>query len=212
MASTGLLPDQVRRSISWLSFKGLLDRQETSTFLLTAAGTPPPELLLLSTLEEGKGQLPLAELKKRFDSNQEFSAALGRASSAGWISIAQQKDGPIVALKDPSSASVLRRLLSVLQGGLEESKVGPEFRELSTDLLRRGLLVRKESRRMTMTITKEGEAALSSAGTERFEEKLTPELLASIRSSGATVRLRPIDVSAPRPASFLGGGTRSGTS
>ncbi len=31
--STGLLPDQIRRSLSWLSSKALLMVQETSTFV-----------------------------------------------------------------------------------------------------------------------------------------------------------------------------------
>ena len=206
VASTGLLPDQVRRSISWLSSKGLVDVQEASTFTLTASDAPPPELLLVSELEQGGGSLPMAELKARFSSNQEFSAALGRASSAGWISIVpQQKSGPVIELKDPKGAKELRRVLSVLaSGGLDESKAGPELRELSADLLKRGLLTRRVSRVTTMTITDEGLAALASAETESYAEKLTPDLLASVRSSGAEVRLRPIDVKAPAASFFPG--------
>jgi phenylalanyl-tRNA synthetase alpha chain len=204
VASTGLLPDQVRRSISWLDSKRLVSVHEASTFVLIATEVAPPELLLVSKLEESGGSLPMAEIKSHFKSNQEFSAALGRASSAGWISIVPQQGSPAIAIKDSSSAKKLRSLLSKLAGGLDESKVGPESGELSADLLKRGLLVRKESKVMTVTITEAGLEALASSETERYAEKLTPELLASVRSSGATVRLRPIDVKAPAASFFPG--------
>jgi phenylalanyl-tRNA synthetase alpha chain len=204
VASAGLLPDQVRRSISWLSSKGLVDVQEASTFTLKASDVPPPEILLVSKLEESKGSLPMAEMKALFKSNQEFSAALGRASSAGWISIIPQQSGPVITLKDSEGAKKLRAVLSELAGGLDESKAGPELRELSADLLKRGLLTRRVSRVTTMTITEEGLGALASAGTDSYAEKLTPELLASVRSSGAAVKLRPIDVQAPAASFFPG--------
>ncbi len=158
----------------------------------------------MGKLEEAKGSLPMSELKAQFKSNQEFSAALGRASSMGWVSIVQQPGGPIVVIKDPAGAKKLRGLLSKLAGGVEESKVGPEFRMLIVDLLKRGLVVRKDSRVTTVTITKAGLEALSSAETEPYVEKLTPDLLASIRSSGAAVKLRPIDVRAPSASFFPG--------
>jgi phenylalanyl-tRNA synthetase alpha chain len=206
VASTGLLPDQVRRSISWLSSKGLVDVQEASTFTLNASEAPPPELLLVSKLEENKGSLPMAEMKAHFKSNQEFSAALGRASSAGWISmVPQQQSGPVITLKDAEGAKKLRGLLSELAGGgLDESKAGPELRALSADLLKRGLLTRRVARVTSMTITQQGLDALASAETGSYVEKLTPELLASVRSSGAIVRLRPIDVKAPAASFFPG--------
>ena len=202
--SADLLPDQVRRSLSWLSSKGLVTVQETSTFLLVAASAEPPELLIVSKLEASKGSLPMSELKAQFKSNQEFSAALGRASSMGWISIAPQQGGPVVVLKDQAGARKLQSLLSMLTGGLEESKVGPEFRMLIVDLLKRGLVVRKESRVMRIAITKAGAEALGGTENESYAEKLTPELLSSIRSSGAAVKLRPIDVRAPSASFFPG--------
>jgi len=204
VASAGLVPDQVRRSISWLSSKGLVDVQEASTFVLIASDVPPPELLLVSKLEESRGSLPMAEMKAHFKSNQEFSAALGRASSAGWISIVPQQSGPVITLKDPEGAKKLRGVLSKLAGGLNESEAGPEFRDLSADLLKRGLLTRRVSRITTMTITQQGLDALASAETESYAEKLTPELLASVRSSGVAVKLRPIDVRAPAASFFPG--------
>ena len=57
VASTGLLPDQVRRSISWLGSKRLVSVHEASTFVLIATEVAPPELLLVSRLEESGGSL-----------------------------------------------------------------------------------------------------------------------------------------------------------
>ena len=202
--SAGLLPDQVRRSLSWLSSKALVTVQETSTFMLAATSAEPPELLIVSKLEASKGSLPMAEMKAQFKSNQEFSAALGRASSMGWISIVPQQGGPVIVLKDQAGARKLQSLLSMLAGGLEESKVGPEFRMLIVDLLKRSVLVRKESRVMRIAITKAGAEALGGTENESYAEKLTPELLSSIRSSGTAVKLRPIDVRAPAASFFPG--------
>jgi hypothetical protein len=60
--SAGLLPDQVRRSLSWLSSKALVTVQETSTFMLVATSAEPPELLIVSKLEASNGSLPMSEL------------------------------------------------------------------------------------------------------------------------------------------------------
>jgi phenylalanyl-tRNA synthetase alpha chain len=107
-------------------------------------------------------------------------------------------------LKDQAGARKLQSLLSMLAGGLEESKVGPEFRMLIVDLLKRSVLVRKESRVMRIAITKAGAEALGGTENESYAEKLTPELLSSIRSSGTAVKLRPIDVRAPAASFFPG--------
>ena len=109
--SAGLLPDQVRRSLSWLSSKALVTVQETSTFMLVAASAEPPELIIVSKLEASRGSLPMAEMKAQFKTNQEFSAALGRASSMGWISIVPQESGPTLVLKDQAGAKKLQSLL-----------------------------------------------------------------------------------------------------
>src|ERR1035441_510344 len=183
--------------------QSLIDRAD-SEGMLAATSAEPPGLLIVSKLEASKGSLPMAEMKAQFKSNQEFSAALGRASSMGWISIVPQQGGPVIVLKDQAGARKLQSLLSMLAGGLEESKVGPEFRMLIVDLLKRSVLVRKESRVMRIAITKAGAEALGGTENESYAEKLTPELLSSIRSSGTAVKLRPIDVRAPAASFFPG--------
>ena len=98
----------------------------------------------------------MAEMKARFKSTQEFSAALGRASSAGWISIVpQQQSGPVLtpSRTSPRARERLARALALSKlraGGLNESEVGPEFRELSADLVKRGLVERRESKTVSV--------------------------------------------------------------
>jgi phenylalanyl-tRNA synthetase alpha chain len=196
VSKTGLLPDQVRRAISWLTSKGLVVAEEKSSVSLVPIGASPPELALLDKLEAHDGPYPVAELKKSFQSNQEFSAAIGRASSAGWVSIGSSASGPAASIKDKDGAADLRQLLKTIAEGKQESAIPQNLRPLSDDLLKRGLIRREESRQVSITISKEGAQALSSAETQTFLEKLTPEVIATIRSGGEPVRLRPIDVSA----------------
>ena len=102
--------------------------------------------------EQARGEpgLPPNGLVERgsFGSNQEFSAAVGRASSAGWVAIGRGPTGPVVVLKTPDGARALRESLRwSRRPGTEASKEGrvPEgSKQLAADLLRRGLLQRKE--------------------------------------------------------------------
>jgi phenylalanyl-tRNA synthetase alpha chain len=203
VASSGLVPDQVRRSISWLTSKGMVTAEESSSAILDLSGENPPELLLIDKLEESGGPLPMDTLKKAFKSNTEFSAAIGRASSSGWVSITSDKSVPTVGLKSPEDAKKLRAFLVEAARGLEERKLPQGSDKLVADLLKRGLLTRRESKAVMLTITDVGRAALSSTG-EGYVERLTPELMASIRSTGREVKLRPIDVEAPATGFYPG--------
>ncbi len=204
VASTGLIPDRVRRSLSWLGSKGLVSVSEASTSLLVSTQDTPPELALLDRLDEKKGRLPMSVAKTLFKTNQEFSAALGRASAAGWVAVVPQDGGAVLTLKNAAGAKDLREVLSKLASGVEESRVDPGSRAAVEDLLKRGLAARKLTKVVTVTVTKAGLRALASSETRGYAEKLTPELLASLRSSKADLRLRPIDVSAPAAPFFPG--------
>jgi phenylalanyl-tRNA synthetase alpha chain len=204
VSSTGLLPDQVRRSLSWLASKKLATVREESSFMLAPSAARPPELALLDKVEEKGGSVPIEELRRSFKSNQEFSAAIGRASSSGWISIVSEPAGPIAKTKNAEGTEELRALLSILSKGADESTVPQKLRPLSADLLKRGILVRNETKTVTVAITREGLSAVSSSEREAYVERLTPEIIASIRSSGGTVKLRPIDVSAPASGFYPG--------
>lgn len=201
--TSGLVPDQVRRSMSWLTSKGMVTAEESSSATLTLSGENPPELLLLDELEKAGCSLPMGALKKAFKSDTEFSAAIGRASSSGWISISSKESVPTVMLKSPGDAQKLRVLLVEAAGGLDERNLPQGSQKLVTDLLKRGLLARREKKTSRLTITESGRAALSSSG-EGYVEKLTPELMASIRSTGREVKLRPIDIEAPAMGFYPG--------
>ncbi len=197
VASSGLGPDQVRRSLSWLASKGLVTIEESSSFSLSASKEEPAELLLMERLEKGGGSVPMQDLKKAFKSDQQFSAAVGRASSSGWISISSGPSGPTVKLTNAQGAQKLSSILLEARRGLDEERLAPESRELAADLLKRGLLIRKESKSVRVKITNSGAASLSVAARQEYVERLTPEMIASVRSSGMEVKLRPIDVEAP---------------
>lgn len=202
VSSTGLLPDQVRRALSWLSSKGLVSVEERSKSSLRISAQPP-ELLLLEKLGGSAGSLPMEELKRSFSSGQEFTAAVGRASSSGWIAITSGPSGPVVRIKSPEGASELRELLAVLTKG-DEARLNEKQRDLASELLRRKILERTETTTVTIGITQAGRTSLTSSAKESYVERLTPEVIASIRSSGKTVKLRPIDVAAPASGFFPG--------
>ncbi len=65
-------------------------------------------------------------------------------------------------------------------------------------MVKRGLVTRKESKVVNIAITPDGQEALKSTEDQGFD-KLTPEILSSIRAMGLDVKLRPIDVSASAP-------------
>ena len=120
VASSGLGPDQVRRSLSWLASKGLVTIEESSSFSLSASKEEPAELLLMERLEKGGGSVPMQDLKKAFKSDQQFSAAVGRASSSGWISISSGPSGPTVKLTNAQGAQRLSSILLEARRGLDE--------------------------------------------------------------------------------------------
>ena len=99
VSDSGLGPDQVRRSLSWLSSKGLVDVIEAGSAKLVRTDEEIPELALVEQLRQRGGSLSLKELKQAFGSDQQFSAAIGRANSSGWVSIASGKDGQMVVLR-----------------------------------------------------------------------------------------------------------------
>src|SRR5512146_2001036 len=86
VASSGLLPDQVRRSISWLSSKGLVTTTAVTSVELTL-NSVPPELVFLESLREGGGEASVARLRNTLTDDRGFSAAMGRCVSAGWVEV-----------------------------------------------------------------------------------------------------------------------------
>lgn len=197
VSSSGLLADQVRRSISWLTSKGLVTTDEVSTTRLTATGQPP-ELVFLERLQDMNGEASVSYLRGALGDDRSFSAAMGRAISAGWAEVKEGMMGQVVVLKDREAGKPLQDVVSRVKKGVDEAEVAPAQKDLVADLVRRGLVERKESKSVSVTITADGSEALKSADDQGFE-KLTPELLSSVRATGTSVKLRPIDVTASAP-------------
>ncbi|HEV2389132.1 MAG TPA: phenylalanine--tRNA ligase subunit alpha [Nitrososphaerales archaeon] len=197
VSSSGLLPDQVRRSISWLSSKALVTTSEVTDVELKLV-TQPPELVFLESLREGGGESSVARLRSAIGEDRSFSAAMGRAVSARWVEMREGMMGQIVLLKDKEAGKELEGLVALLKKGAGEASVPEAQRGTLADLVKRGLVERKENKTVSIKITPEGAEALKSAADQGFE-KLTPEILSSLRATGLEVRLRPIDVSASAP-------------
>ncbi|MDG7022215.1 MAG: phenylalanine--tRNA ligase subunit alpha [Nitrososphaerota archaeon] len=198
VASTGLLPDQVRRSISWLSSKGLVAATEASSTELKATGRPA-ELTLVEKVKDMGGEASVAYLRNAVGEDKGFSAAMGRAISAGWVEVKEGMMGQIVLLKDKEAGRSLEALVDLLKGGVSEASVAPEQRSTVADLVKRGLVERNESKTVSLAITQDGTEAVNSVEDQGFD-RLTSEILSAVRATGVEVKLRPIDVAASAPA------------
>ena len=196
---TSLQGDQVRRALQWLSTKGLISLAESKQTRLEVARRPP-ELTLFDMVSRSSAPPRLDALKARFESKEEFSAALGRARGSGWISIAGAP--PIVTVRDSNGPSALDQLLASVSAGADEPKLPPDQAALVPDLLKRGVLRRAESRSTSIAITQAGRDSASSTSGPDLIDRLTPEVLASRSWRGKS--LRPIDVEAKAPRFYPG--------
>jgi phenylalanyl-tRNA synthetase alpha chain len=197
VSSSGLLADQVRRSISWLSSKALVTTTEVTSAELKLNNLPP-ELIFLESLREGGGEASVARLRNALGEDRGFSAAMGRAVSAGWVVVKEGMMGQIVVLKDKDAGRELEGLASLLKKGASEASIPEAQKGTVADLVKRDLVERKETKTVSVTITPDGVEALKSADDQGFE-KLTPEIISSIRATGLDVKLRPLDVTASAP-------------
>jgi phenylalanyl-tRNA synthetase alpha chain len=197
-----LLPDQVRRSLEWLSSKKLAEVRETVSRRLLVGSTSPPELSLVRRISESPAPPTLAELKRSFSSDEEFSAALGRARAAGWVAVDSSTSPPVVKVIDSEGPKMLVQLLESVLAGAEEESLSPRQKELASDLVKRGILSRKEEKSLSVSITRLGREALSRSAAAYQIDRLTPEMIATGGWKGKT--LRPIDVEAKAPVFYPG--------
>jgi len=167
---------------------------------ISVAIKTPPELVLVTRAEAKR--LTLEELKSAFASSEEFSASLGRARAAGWVTIDQTISPPVVKVVDSEGPRRLIELLKMVSGGADEGSLGGEDKKMVADLLKRGILKRNEERAVTIAITQTGRDAASLTAGGNLVERLTPELLASGEWRGKS--LRPIDVEAKAPRFYPG--------
>ena len=202
VSATNLSPDQLRRTLEWLLSKSYVEQDQTVESETVSTSVDVPELRLLRLLRQTDGKSDLQTLKKTFGSSQEFSAAFGRARSSRWIEIASEEKSTLVRLTNSDSPAKLEEFLTRLSAGLSEESIPPEFRELISDLVKRGLAKRVERRSTLIRATAEGLRDAGSGQAVEYLEKLTPQLLAS--GDWKTKPLRPINVDASAPRFFPG--------
>ncbi len=173
---------------------------EAETSALLVEGTPA-ELVLVRALES-EGQLTISELKSRFRSDGEFSAAFGRARAAGWISLDNSRSPPSVRVADRKGAEALASVVDSASRGAAESAFTEEERKVIAELVRRGIVKKLTTKSVTVSITEAGRSAVAEREAERALDRLSPEVLASGEWKGK--QLRPIDVEARAPVFFPG--------
>lgn len=202
VAETGLKPDQVRRAVEWLSSKRLVEVEKPTIERLVSSKMEPPELRLMEKVREASKPQRLEDLKNLFSSNEEFSAALGRARGSGWIEFDSKGPAPMIRLADSTGPDSLRRLLERASNGIERGSLTAEENELVPDLLKRGILEASQEKMLLYRITPAGLTAASGEQAKDYLEKLTPEILSSGSWRGRT--LRPLDVQAEAPRFYPG--------
>ncbi len=200
VAASSLNEDQVRRALQWLASKGLVTLGGSAESRLELV-REPPELELVSKVRQAATPPTIVQLKGEFGSPEEFSAAFGRARGAGWISV-EGGTAPVVRAADPGGAESLRALVQSIASGRVEAALTAEEAGLVSDLLKRGIVRRVETRTTTVAITDEGRRSSSLAADEGLIDKLTPDILATGSWRGS--QLRPIDVEAKAPVFFPG--------
>ncbi len=199
VGATGLNEDQVRRALQWLSSKRLVAIAE-AVQSKTEVARRPPELDLFQKVAASPAPLPLDRLRADF-SAEEFSAALGRARSAGWVRI-EGEPNTSLRVSDPAGPEKLDALLEAISAGRVEQDLPQDQASLIPDLLKRGVLRRTENRSTTVEITEAGKESATVSERAGQIERLTPEILASRGWKGKT--LRPIDVEAKAPVFYPG--------
>ncbi|MDG6965702.1 MAG: hypothetical protein JRM75_03440, partial [Nitrososphaerota archaeon] len=177
VAATSLNVDQVRRALQWLTSKGLVTIGGSVEGRLELV-REPPELDLLRKVGQSTAPATIGQLRGEFGSPEEFSAAFGRARGSGWISV-EGGAAPVVRLVDTAGAEPLRSLVRAVASGKAERDFTKEESALVTDLLKRGIVRRIETRTTTVAITDEGRRSSSPTESEDFIDRLTPNILAS---------------------------------
>jgi phenylalanyl-tRNA synthetase alpha chain len=198
--STSLQEDQVRRALQWLSSKGLVTITESKKSRLEVVRRPP-ELALVEAVKSSPSPLTVDALKSRFGTAEEFSAAIGRARSSGWVRV-DQGASPTVRIANDAGPAALESLLAWVSSGKDEADLPKEQAVMVADLIRRGVLRRSESRATSITITAAGRGSATPEAGGELVERLTPEILASRSWRGKS--LRPIDVEAKSPRFYPG--------
>ena len=195
VAASAVQEDQARRALQWLASKGLVTIEDSRRSTLEVARSPP-ELALVTRVAESPAPLTVEQLQSLFGSAEEFSAAFGRARGAGWIRV-EGKTPAVVRLADPAGPEALRALLEAVKEGKGAGVLTAGQAGLASDLLKRGVLRRLETRTTSVAITDAGRRASSASVGPGLADRLTPAMIAS--GAWRTRALRALDVESKAP-------------
>ncbi len=197
VGKTGLQVDQVRRALEWLSTKGYVTLTRSAKSKLEYGGLPP-EVKVVQLVEGTPPPIPLSDLRANFGSDQEFSAALGRARSRGWI-VTETGPGGLTSVRRGSedSLSSLKEIRGLLDHVSSNAPISERERELLPDLVNRGFVKAVEQSDVAVAVTSKGLGEVPESGASEALDRLTPEILASGAWKGRS--LRPLDVEAKAP-------------
>ena len=193
--ATALQEDQVRRALQWLSSKGLVSSTESKQSRIEFVRRPP-ELDLVEKVVGATQPFTLEELKSQFSSQEEFSAALGRARASGWITV--EGTPTTVKVVNPDGVRSITSLLDSISSGRDEATIPAGQAKLIPDLVRRGILKKFETRSVSVSITDLGRISANTTPSTGQMDKLTPEILAAGSWRGRELRAIDVEAKAPR--------------
>ncbi len=186
---------------SLLSTKGYVTITEeiTERFRLTEEGARcaeegMPETRVVRLLESRGGSTPMADVNAALRPN-EVSAALGWGRKTGAFAIEKRGASSVLVL-NAARQSELDAAIRRMKDGGDVSQLSSNDQALAIQLKARGLLEKKEVKRLTLTIVPGMHA------TEVSLNLLSSEIMKSGRWKG--IRLRPYDVSASPPLLNIG--------
>jgi phenylalanyl-tRNA synthetase alpha chain len=157
---------------------------------------------LVNVLAMSPNPLTIDSLKSKFASENEFSAAFGRAKASGWVRLDTTRSPPVVRVIDSVGPETLNAIMALVSRGTNEASFSDAERKVLAELVKRGVIKRSIVRSSTVSITEAGRMAAASKEVEDSLDRLTPEILASGGWRGK--RLRPIDVEAKAPLLYPG--------
>jgi len=203
-AKTSLNPDAATKASLWLCEKSLakMDRSQKTAYSITDEGKEFskrgfPEMRVLLKADAGASMADLGEDEKKF--------GLARALKGGWLSIENIPGTQNKRLSiSPKGRLAMRD--NLLSKALHEVLAGNEPSASDAELLSsRGILVQKQEKTFSLTLTPSGEktASLPDVASPGAEiNQLTREALLSGSWKGA--QLREYDVGAPADSLFGG--------
>ncbi len=203
---TGLPEASVSRAALWLSSKGYIKLEEEKQTLISLGPegeqflkTGFPERILVETIVENGGRLPLDKVSAISKQNkEEVNIALGWARRKGWLQIVRSGNETIlVAEKKPGIGPDEKLVEVVSRETLTAETLSPELAEGLRILKDRPNALRQIDKvARFVSSTSSGLEAVKSV-VEAYEEvnQLTPEMIKSGR--WRSVKLRRYDIKAP---------------